>query len=211
MEPEYKDFQKLQQQRRSVSHFDPEQELKDELLREIINNAVLAPSSFNLQPWEIIAVKSQDKRREIYENGACEQEKVIKAPVLLIVLGDKKGYERHNPMWDEKKDLGKLEEEKIKKIIKSCREGIYSTEAKEIGFAVRNSSLLAMSIMYSAKYFGVDSHPMIGFSAEKIKDMFDIEENKVVTVLISLGYFDENKELSPRETRLTYDSIVDEY
>lgn len=211
MEPEYKDFLDLQQQRRSVSHFDPDRELEDELLREIINNAVLAPSSFNLQPWQIIAVKSEDKRREVYERGACEQEKVIKAPVLLIILGDKKGYERSNPMWDEKKDLGKLDEERIEKIIKSCREGIYSTEAKEIGFAVRNSSLLAMSIMYTAKYYGVDSHPMIGFSAEKIKNMFDLDDNIVVTVLISLGYFDENEELSPRETRLSYNHIVDEY
>ncbi len=211
MEPEYRDFLELQQQRRSVSHFDPDKSLEDELLREIIDRSVLAPSSFNLQPWRILAVKSEKKRQEIYESGACRQEKVVKAPVLLIITGDKKGYERDNPMWDEKKELGKMEEEQIQKVIKRCREGTYETEADKIGFAVRNSSLLAMSIMYTAKYFGVDSHPMIGFSAEKIKNMFGLGDDIIVTVLISLGYFDENEELSPRETRLSYDRIVEEY
>lgn len=211
MEPEYRDFYELQKARRSVSNFDPDKHVDDELLEQIIEQAALAPSSFNLQPWRILAVKSQEKRQEVYDTGACEQEKVLKAPVLLVVLGDRKGYKRYNPMWDVKKDLGKLDEDSVQNIIESVSNGVYGTDDKELGFAVRNSSLMAMSIMYTAKYYGVDTHPMIGFSPEKIKELFDLSDSMEVTVLISLGYFDESAELSARETRLPYDEIVEEY
>ena len=30
-------------------------------------------------------------------------------------------------------------------------------------------------------------------------------------MMISAGYFDQNKELKPRETRFKYDDIVEEY
>ncbi len=211
MTEENKDYMQIIENRRSVNFFDSSRELEDELLKKIINRSVLAPSSFNLQPWKLLAVKSQEKREEIYNSGACGQQKVIDAPVLLIVTGDMTGYRRYNPMWDEKKNLGKLDEEKMEEIIEQCEQGIYPDEAKKIGFAVRNSSLLAMNIMNTAKYYGVDTHPMIGFSETKIKEMFDLDDNIVVTMLISMGYFDEEQELNSRETRLKYEDITEEH
>ena len=105
-------FKELAEKRRSVNFFDPEKELEDKLLKKIINLAVLAPSSFNTQPWKIIAVKSKDGRKKLYEE-ACNQEKVLKAPVTLIILGDKDGYARDRDIWEEKLRLNKITEEKI--------------------------------------------------------------------------------------------------
>lgn len=68
-----------------------------------------------------------------------------------------------------------------------------------------------MAIMYAAKYYGVDTHPMIGFDEDKVKEIFNIEDNKIVTMMISVGYFDEVNELRPREKRFNYDEIVTEY
>lgn len=203
-------FKELAEERRSVNFFDPEKDLEDKLLKKIINLAVLAPSSFNTQPWKIIAVKSKDKRKELYEE-ACNQGKVLKAPVTLIILGDKDGYARDRDIWDEKLRLNKVTEEKIEKVISYNNNKLYNTEGRKISYAIRNSSLLAMSIMYSAKYYGVDSHPMIGFDQEKTRELYDIEDNYELTMMISMGYFDEDKELDPRETRFDYDKIVEEY
>ena len=203
-------FKELAEKRRSVNFFDPEKELEDKLLKKIINLAVLAPSSFNTQPWKIIAVKSKDGRKKLYEE-ACNQEKVLKAPVTLIILGDKDGYARDRDIWEEKLRLNKITEEKIEKVISYNDENLYNTEGRKISYAIRNSSLLAMSIMYSAKYYGVDSHPMIGFDQSKTRELFNIDNNYEITMMISMGYFDENKELNPRETRFKYDKIVEEY
>ncbi len=203
------DFLETAQKRRSVYHFDPDKPLADELLEKIINQAVLAPSAYNLQPWKIIAVKSQAKRKEVYEK-ACQQQKVLDAPVLLIILGNKKGYNRDNPIWDEKIRLGKITEEKAIKVIKS-NEKDKKDPIKATTFAVRNSSLLAMSIMLTAESYGVNTHPMSGFDAEATKELFGLGDNFVITMMISAGYHDDAKELKPRETRFKYDEIVEEY
>ena len=203
-------FRELAESRRSVNFFDSEKELDDQLLEKIINLAVLSPSSFNTQPWKIIAVKSEEKRKELYEK-ACNQEKVLKAPVTLIVLGDKNGYKRDKDIWEEKLRLNKISEEKIQKVISYNDKNLYNTKERKVSYAIRNSSLLAMSIMYSAKYYGVDSHPMIGFDQERTRELFNIDDNYEITMMISIGYFDESKELDPRETRFEYNKIVKEY
>lgn len=207
---EKKSFKELAEERRSATYFDSEKELDDELLEKIINLAVLAPSSFNSQPWKLIAVKSEDKRKELYEE-ACNQPKVLDAPVVLAVLGDKEGYKEKNPIWDVKLEEDKVTEEKMEGIINYCDNNLYDTEGRKIAYAVRNSSLFAMSIMYAAKYYGVDTHPMIGFDAEKVKELYDIDDNMEVTMLMTVGYFDESEELYPREKRFKYDEIVEEF
>ncbi len=196
--------------RRSVFSFDPDKDLEDDLLRKIINKATLAPSSYNLQPWRVLAVKSQRMREKVYEK-ACSQQKVLDAPVLLVVLGDKDGYFRENPAWEVKKELGKVDEDKIEKIIKHNDNVTYNTPEKKLAFAIRNSSLLAMSIMLTAKAFGVDTHPMIGFKPDKIREIFEIEDNIEINMLISVGYHDSTHQLKPREERLSYEQIVIEY
>ena len=193
-------FKELAESRRSVNFFDSDKDLNDKLLEKIINLAVLSPSSFNTQPWKIIAVKSQEKRKELYEK-ACNQEKVLKAPVTLIVLGDKRGYKRDKDIWEEKLRLNKISEDKIQKVISYNDKNLYNTKERKISYAIRNSSLLAMSIMYSAKYYGVDAHPMIGFDQAKTRDLYNIDDNYEITMMISIGYFDESKELDSRETR----------
>lgn len=204
-----KDLKQIFEGRRSVNFFNKSRKLDDETLRDIINLAVLAPSAFNLQPWEVIAVKSEEYKQVLHDK-ACNQPKVLEAPVTLIIVGNKTGYFRENPVWDEKIKLG-MTEEKIQGTIGYVEKNLYPTEEKKTAFAARNSSLLGMSIMYAAKYYDVDSHPMIGFNEDRVKEIFNIADNKIVTMIISLGYFDESNELRPREKRLEYEDIVAEY
>ncbi|MDF2571235.1 MAG: mhqN [Sporomusa sp.] len=203
------DFKELAEARRSVNFFDPRKPLDDQTLKEIINLAVFAPSCFNAQPWQIIAVKSKEKREEIY-NTACKQPKVVEAPVLLAVIGDKYGYKRDNPIWNEKIRLGYATPEGVEGSVGYADTVLFRENDQRVAFAASNSALLAMSIMYAAKYYGVDSHPMIGFDEPKLREVFRLPENKLITMLICLGYFDQSKSLYPRETRYTYDQIVKE-
>ena len=52
---------------------------------------------------------------------------------------------------------------------------------------------------------------MIGFDESAVKKLYNIEDDKVVTMLISMGYFDETKDLYPREKRLTFSEISKVY
>lgn len=201
------DYKKINKNRRSINFFDTERKVEGELLKEIINDGVLAPSAFNLQPWEIIVVKSKEKKKKLHE--ACQQPKILEAPITLIMVGDPLSYKRENPVWNTKKENG-VKEEEITQLIEFCDSTIYNNDIKKNAMAVRNTSLLAMNIMISAKNLGVDTHPMIGFDEDKVKEFFSVDKRKTVVMLISVGYLKKDEELRPRELRRTYDKIVTE-
>lgn len=192
-------------ERRSVNHFDPDKKLDDSLLKEIINLGVKAPSAFNLQPWGIIAVKTEKARKKL-QALANNQPKIADAPVTLILYGDRSGFDDSNPQWTYmRENFG----EEAAEGARGAASYLYgSTEERKIKFAESNTGLLAMSIMYAAKSLGVDSHPMSGIDFEGIKKEFALEGEKEVVMLIALGYFDHEKSMYPPKPRRDYESLV---
>jgi len=197
------------EERRSINCFDINKGVEDGLLKDIINLAVLAPSAFNLQPWEIIAVKSKEAKERLYKLSS-NQIKILEAPVTLIIVGNKTGYDQSNPEWDNFLKLLGGDKEKLSHT-QDFAYNLYGTSEKnKLKFAESNTGLLAMSIMYAAKGLGVDSRPMSGMDFESVRKEFGLDENKSVVMLIALGYLDEHKKLYPRRYRKGYDEIVKE-
>ncbi|MBU3093381.1 nitroreductase family protein [Clostridium sp. CF011] len=195
--------------RRAINFFDVNKGLEEGTLKDIINLAVLAPSAFNLQPWEIIAVKSKEAKEKLYKLSSS-QPKILEAPATLIIVGNKTGYDETNPTWKDMLKLFGGDKEKLAGT-QGFAHSLYGTsEENKLKFAESNAGLLAMSIMYAAKNLGVDSHPMSGMDFEGVRKEFGLDENKTVVMLISLGYLDESKTLYPRAYRRGYDEIVKE-
>ncbi|WP_461612876.1 nitroreductase family protein [Clostridium sp. Marseille-QA1073] len=201
------DLKKVYEERRAINFFDPSRDISEELLKEIIDLSVLAPSAFNLQPWSIIAVRSKEAKEKLYKLSN-NQPKVLEAPVTLIIVGDKNGYNKDNPVWQEFRKIVNDDEEAIKNTQQAAYNLYGTSEENKIKFAESNGGLLSMSIMYAAKNFGVDSHPMSGIDFEGIKKEFELSEDKTIVMTISLGYLKEDKTLYPRRARRGYDEIV---
>ena len=192
--------------RRAINFFDTNKGVEAGLLKDIINLAVLAPSAFNLQPWEIIAVKSKEGKERLHKFAA--QPKILEAPVTLIIVGNKTGYEASNPTWNDMLKLMGGDKEKLAGT-QGMAAGLYGTSNEnKLKFAESNAGLLAMSIMYAAKSVGVDSHAMSGMDFEGVRKEFELDENKTVVMLISLGHLDESNTLYPRAYRRDRKSVV---
>ena len=202
-------LKQVYEERRSVNFFNVNKSLKEKTLKEIINLAVLAPSAFNLQPWEIIAVKSKEAKESLYKLSN-NQPKVLEAPVTLIIVGNKNGYDKTNPVWQEMLESVGGDKGMVEGAQNAAGFLYGTTEERKLKFAESNAGLLSMSIMYAAKYYGVDSHPMSGIDFDGIKKEFDLGEEKTVVMIISLGYYDESKNLYPRRPRREYEEIVKE-
>lgn len=203
------ELKQIYKERRSVNFFDSTKELKEETLKEIIDLAVLAPSAFNLQPWQIIAVKSKEAKEKLAKLS-FNQPKVLEAPVILIIVGDKVGSDKSNPVWVEMLESMGGNTEAVEGAQNFAGMLYSSSSEAKLKFAESNAALLAMSIMYAAKEFGVESHPMSGVDFEGVRTGFGLDENKTVVMTIALGYFDESKTLYPRRPRRGYDQIVTE-
>ena len=52
-------------QRRAVKHYDPEHKMSAEELRTLMEAAIQAPTSFNMQNWRFVLVRDPALRKDI--------------------------------------------------------------------------------------------------------------------------------------------------
>ena len=201
------DTKTLFSERRSATFFNKDKQIEDQLLKDIINLALEAPSAFNLQPWRIIVVKSEESKRKLF-NLSNQQDKVLEAPATLIIIGNKEGYADSNPVWTEMlQSVGG--DEKMVNGAKEAAAFLYgSSDERKLKFAESNAGLLSMAIMIAAKEYGVDSHPMSGIDFDGIHKEFGLKEEESAVMTIGLGYYDTTKELYPRRPRRLFDEIA---
>ena len=71
--------------RRSIRKF-RETRIPENLLKEVLNAARLAPSADNAQPWKIIVVRDEQTKHKVTQ--ACNGQKfLVQAPVVLVLCG----------------------------------------------------------------------------------------------------------------------------
>ncbi len=201
------DTKTLFSERRSATFFNKDKGIDDQLIKDIINLALEAPSAFNLQPWRIIVVKSEESKKKLF-NLSNQQDKVLEAPATLIIIGNKEGYADSNPVWAEMlQSVGG--DEKMVNGAKEAAAFLYgSSDDRKLKFAESNAGLLSMAIMIAAKENGVDSHPMSGIDFDGIHKEFGLKEEESAVMTIGLGYYDTSKELYPRRPRRLFDEIA---
>ncbi len=194
-------------ERRSVGNFDPNFVISDDEIKKIYELAALSPSSMNLQPWEVIVVKSPEKK-EILMKCAMNQPKVKQASVNFIIIADtdavEKNIDRVMESWIK---LGYLDEETAQGYKKFAPNlyGKSNEELKRKLFAVKNASFFAMSLMIAAKMLGYDSHPMDGIDEDAIKKEFSIPEHKIIPLIIAVGKHDTSKPILSRAIRFSFE------
>ncbi|MCX5785762.1 MAG: nitroreductase family protein [Elusimicrobia bacterium] len=194
--------------RRSINFFDPARGLDDAKLRELLELANLSPSSVNLQPWRVIAVRSPEKKKML-RGLAFNQPKVEEASAVLIVIADPMAVEGNQEMVIKSfVELGYLKPEMAEGYKKVT--GAYGTpeSLKRKLFAVKNTAFFAMSVMLAARGLGLETHPMDGFDEAGVKKAFSIGEDKIVPLLIGVGYLKPGTKLLPRAFRRRLDDFV---
>jgi putative NAD(P)H nitroreductase len=204
------DFQKLMEVRRSVNFFDSSKPVSEEEIGKMVQLASLIPSSFNLQPWNLIVVRSADAKARLRKR-AWDQPKVTEAPVTLIVLADREGHKEGSStlqqVWASWVKNGYMKEEQHGWFLNACQQ-LYGGDVKSLAFAVKNAGFFGLALMLAAKELGLDSHPMDGFDHDGVVEEFSIPENFFVPMLIAVGHFNQSKTLLPRNWRKPYDQIV---
>jgi nitroreductase len=173
--------------RRPVRHFDPDRPLSDDLLKQILRLATLAPSGFNLQPWRFIVVRSERNRRRL---RACAfgQPQLSEAPVALIVLGYHRPQQSDlEPMLAQGLRLGA--------ITPAAAAEFRARASRSLGrladpalWATRWAMLAAGTLLVAAESLGVDSAIPDDFDERKVREAFGIPDDHAVCSLIALGY-----------------------
>jgi len=196
-------------ERRSINFFETGKEISEDKLMELLEIANLSPSSFNLQPWKVVVVKDME-RKKVLRQCAFNQPKVEEASVVLIMIADPKGVEENlERVLESWQELGYIKPE-IRQTYIEMAKNLYGAEEslKRKIFAVKNTALFAMNLMIAAKDLGLETHPMDGFDEECIKKEFNIPDDKIIPMLIAVGYLRSGITLLPRAFRRKLNEFV---
>ena len=191
--------------RKSVKYFNPNVKIKREEIIEMLNEANLAPSSCNLQPWRYIVVDTPEGKEKL---GSANYNKIQNdtSAAMIIVLGDLNHYGKFDEIYGEAVKKGYMTEEVKDGFEKGMgpqlenlptdknREGVYF-----------DCGLWTMQFANIAYAKGYDTNIIGGFVREKVAELFELEENLIPVMLIALG----KKEKDARPTvRMKAENLV---
>lgn len=190
------------ERRRSTRHFEPDGLLLTrESIEELIAEACLAPSEFNLQPWRFIVVRDRE-RKEVLRECLHRQERVRDASALVIVCGDLKGYDRAGEVVDDWIDQGIVPAGAGQDMVEGIKTFYKKSDLARAGLALRNPGFVAMALMLLATERGIASSPITGFDENAIKKVFSIPDRFVPGVIVALGLPSLRTGQPPRGKRL---------
>jgi len=186
----------------SANMFDANRSLSEDEIKELIEYATQAPSSFNIQHWRFIAVTNKEEKERL-KAVAYNQAKVSDAAVTFIVLGDLRGHEKLEKIYAPLASA--MGQEKVDATI-GMANGMYANEQNARDEAIRSASLAAMTLMLAAEAKGLVSGAMIGFDPEGVKREFGISDRYVPVMLLAVGYAANGN--FPRKPRLSVDEVL---
>ncbi|WMX54987.1 nitroreductase family protein [Peribacillus sp. R9-11] len=199
------DFITIAKERRSVRQYDAEYVMTEEEIREILDIAIQAPSSSNLQPWRFLVIQDKQTQQELLPI-AHNQQQIVDASAVIAVLADIEGYKNAERIYGELVNKGIMKNEIKEPYVTSIMHnyGNFSAE-KALSVAMIDGGLVSMQIMLAAKAKGYDTVPMGGFDENKFVDAFNVPENFKPVMLISIG---KGMKAGFEKVRLPLDTLI---
>lgn len=171
----------------SVNYFDAERQLPEAQIEELVRLATLAPSAYNFQNWRFIAVRSPGAKLRLKE-VSFHQQKVADASVTFIICGTLAAHEQLATMLKPSVDAGILDQSVSDGWVGMAVRAHADNPALQRDEAIRSASLAAMTLMLAAQGMGLSTGSMSGFDPAGVARAFDLRENEVPVMLVTVGY-----------------------
>ncbi len=198
------DYKKIISERRSVRVYDPAVKISREEMTEILEEATLAPSSVNLQPWRFLVVESEEAKAALAEIAPNNAAQVNTSSAVIAVFGDMKAFDYADEIMGGAVERGFLPQEVKDQMMANYTRLFASIPAQAFREMILvDSGLVSMQLMLAARARGYDTNPIGGYDKSRIADVFGMEKDRYVPVmLISVG-------VAAKEARLTTRLAVD--
>lgn len=182
-----KPIKDLIESRVSANYFDPAAPVSDERVAELARLATLAPSAYNVQNWQFVAVRSPEAREKLREL-AFGQQKVVDAPVTFIISGTLKAQDQVAAALKPAVDKGILIQPVVDSWTRMAHGSMNGDERAQRDEALRSASLAAMTMILAAEGMGLSSCAMTGFDAEAVHAAFGLGPDEVPVMLVAVGH-----------------------
>jgi nitroreductase len=172
--------------RSAAKYYDPAAPLSDDQIRELVRIGTSAPTSFHLQNWRFIAVRSPEAKARLHPI-AWRQPAIIEAAVTFIVCGQLADSSVIPARLAPLVQAGIMPAAMVPDWEIPARDLYMEYPQRQRDEAVRSGTFGAAAMIYAAGSLGLGSTPMIGFDAEAVAREFALAEDEVPVMLLSVG------------------------
>ncbi|TAF09407.1 MAG: nitroreductase [Nostocales cyanobacterium] len=196
-------------QRRSIKTFksDP---IAPELLKQLVELTVAAPSSFNIQDWRIILVQDEAQKAAL-SAASWNQKQIIQAPVTFVFAADPTAGEQDlTPILTAGLETGAWNEGTVNYFKNAIPQFQAELGDKRREYAIKDAVIAATHLVLAAESLGLSTCFMNGWIEDQVKAVIGAADNPDVAIalLVPVGYAAEPR-LNPGRLPLSDNVSVD--
>ncbi|MEM8984640.1 MAG: nitroreductase family protein [Pseudomonadota bacterium] len=189
------------EKRRAVKEFDANHQLTADEERRILESAIKAPTSFNIQHWRFVVLRDAELRRKIRKDFGNDQAQITDASLLVLMTADVQAWSKSPERYwaNAPREVATMLVDWMGPFHEG-RDWLQRDEAqRSIGMAMQN-------IMLSAVAMGYQCCPMIGFDIDAVAQLVNLPDDHVMGPLVAVGK--GTKDPWPRAGQLPLSDVV---
>ncbi|MDX1260153.1 nitroreductase family protein [Exiguobacterium sp. K1] len=183
------DFMEIVKGRRSIRNYDTNVKISKEEMTQILEEATLAPSSVNMQPWRFLVIDSAEGKATLAPLAKFNQVQVETSSAVIAVFGDMNAVDSIETIYDMAVEKGLMPQEVRDRQVPAIK-GFYSPEDTDTlrDSILIDSGLVSMQLMLVARAHGYDTNPIGGYEKDQIAEAFGMDKDRYLPVmLLSIG------------------------
>lgn len=187
--------------RRAIKAFDADHKITPAEEKELLETAIQAPTSFNIQHWRFVVLRDPELRSKIRNDFGNDQSQMTDASLLVLFTADTKAWAKSPERYwaNAPKEVADL----LVGWMGPFHEGRDWLQRDE---AQRSIGMAMQTLMLAAKGMGYDSCPMIGFDIDEVAKLVNLPEDHVMGPMIAIGK--GTKDPWPKPGQLALDEVV---
>jgi nitroreductase len=168
-------------ERRAIKSFDPHHQFTEQEIEQLLDLAMQAPSSFNIQHCRLVNVTDKALRLKLRE-AAHDQSQVTDGSLLFVVTVDIKAWEKDPARYwvnapKEAQDI----------LVPWINPFYAGKEQLQRDEAMRSAGIMLQTMMLAAKGMGYDSCPMVGFDFDKVAELIHLPKDYAIAAMLVVG------------------------
>jgi nitroreductase len=176
-------------QRRSIKSFLP-QPIAPDLLKQLVELTIAAPSSYNVQSWRIILVQD-DAQKQALSAASWNQQQIVQAPVTFIFAADATaGNQDLTPMLQQGLQAGAFNEGVVQYLSAAIPQFQDTLGDKRREYAIKDAMIAATHLVLAAESLGLSTCFMNGWLEDQVKTVIGAADQPdlAIAVVVPVGY-----------------------
>ena len=195
--------------RYATQKYDSTKKISDADMQEILEAINSAPTSYGLQPFKLIHVKSPELRTQL-RAAAFDQSPLTDASDVIVFTVNRNVEDQHIDSYMQRiVEVRDVERERLSRFQQNIAGTLSNLSSEELIAWNTKQAYIGLGFgLIMAAHLGIDSTPMEGFQKDKYDEILGLSDDHSVLVL-TFGYrSDEDHTQHHKKVRKTLEQLV---